>query len=198
MSARRAPPQWCGGWWLAAARRASPNFDERPPQSRIRIAVLHSISLPPGVYRGDAVERLFANTLDASAHPYYEALRGLRVSAHFFVRRDGTVLQFVSCDARAWHAGVSVWRGDERCNDYSVGIEIEGLEGRRFEPAQYRRVAELLRALAARYAIDEVVGHEHVAPGRKRDPGPGFDWDRLRRRLRGARSHVWPRAARVA
>ena len=147
------------------------------------LVVVHSISLPPGQYGGDGVERLFTNRLDPDAHPYYAALRGLRVSAHFFVRRDGRTLQFVSCDQRAWHAGVSAWHGRENCNDWSIGIELEGLEGGDFEPAQYRQLAVLLRALAGRYPIVEAVGHEHVAPGRKADPGPGFDWAGLRRIL---------------
>ena len=159
----------------------------------VSLAVLHSISLPPGEYGGDAVERLFTNRLDWDAHPYYQAIRGLRVSAHFLLRRDGRVLQFVSCDQRAWHAGASSWRGRENCNHYSIGIELEGLEGMRFEAAQYTQLARLLRALAARYPIDEVVGHEDVAPGRKFDPGAGFDWPLLRRRLRRTRPAL-PRA----
>lgn len=149
------------------------------------LAVLHSISLPPGRYGGDAVERLFTNTLDHAAHPYFEGLRDLRVSAHFFIRRDGRVLQFVSCDARAWHAGTSRWAGRDECNDFSVGIEIEGLEGEPFEAAQYLTLVRLLRAIARRYPIDAVVGHEHIAPGRKHDPGPGFDWRGLARALAG-------------
>jgi N-acetyl-anhydromuramoyl-L-alanine amidase len=151
----------------------------------VTLAVLHSISLPPGHYGGDAVERLFSNTLDHAAHPYFEGLHGLRVSAHFFVRRDGRVLQFVSCDARAWHAGPSRWAGRDDCNDFSLGIEIEGLEGEVFEAVQYTALARLLRAVARRYPIDAVVGHEHVAPGRKHDPGPGFDWRGLARALDG-------------
>lgn len=147
------------------------------------LVVVHSISLPPGEYGGDDVECLFTNRLDTSAHPFYAGLRGLHVSAHFFVRRDGRMVQFVSCDERAWHAGVSSWRGRENCNDWSVGIELEGLEGQTFEPGQYRQLAVLLRALAGRYPIEEAVGHEHVAPGRKRDPGCGFDWAALRRVL---------------
>lgn len=148
------------------------------------LAIVHSISLPPGDYSSDAVERLFTNRLDCDADPYYAALRGLHVSAHFFIRREGELIQFVSCDDRAWHAGASVWRGRENCNDWSIGVELEGLEGQTFEPAQYRQLARLLRALSARYSIDEVVGHEHVAPGRKADPGAGFDWLGLRRALR--------------
>jgi AmpD protein len=163
----------------------SPNFGARPPGERVTLAVLHSISLPPGRYGGDGVERLFTNTLDHAAHPYFEGLRGLRVSAHFFIRRDGRVLQFVSCDARAWHAGASCWAGRDECNDFSVGIEIEGLEGEPFEAAQYLTLVRLLRAIARRYPIDAVVGHEHIAPGRKHDPGPGFDWRGLARALAG-------------
>lgn len=148
------------------------------------LAVIHSISLPPGQYGGDAIDRLFLNRLDCAAHPYFESLRGLQVSAHFLVRRDGDMVQYVSCDDRAWHAGRSSWRGRDNCNDWSVGIELEGLEGECFEPVQYRQLARLLRALAGRYVLDEAVGHEHVAPGRKADPGPGFDWTLLRKVLR--------------
>lgn len=165
----------------------SPNFDDRPAGTEISLAVLHSISLPPGEYGGDAIEQLFTNRLDCDAHPYYDQLRGLRVSAHFLVRRDGARLQFVSCDQRAWHAGASSWRGRENCNHYSIGIEFEGLEGQGFEAAQYRSAAVLLRALARRYPLAEAVGHEDVAPGRKHDPGAGFDWALLRRCLRAAR-----------
>ena len=175
---------WQDGWWRAARAVPSPHFGPRPPGAGVDLVVLHSISLPPGEYGGDDVERLFTGRLDADAHPYYEGLRGLRVSAHFFLRRDGALLQFVSCDARAWHAGASSWRGRDHCNDYSVGIELEGLEGRRFEAVQYERLAHLLRALQRRHGAFDVAGHEHVAPGRKRDPGEGFDWGALRRRLR--------------
>jgi AmpD protein len=175
---------WSQGWWSGARWVASPNFGARPPGATVSLIVLHSISLPPGEYGGDAVERLFTNRLDADAHPAFAGLRGLQVSAHFFVRRDGEVVQFVSCDQRAWHAGVSSWRGRDNCNDYSVGIELEGLEGECFEPVQYERLAVLMRALQARHGRVEVAGHEHVAPGRKGDPGPGFDWHALRVRLR--------------
>jgi N-acetyl-anhydromuramoyl-L-alanine amidase len=138
---RRA--SWHGGWWRAARRVRSPNFDERAAGDAVTLAVVHSISLPPGCYGGDAVQRLFTNRLDLHADPYYAQLEGLRVSAHFFVRRDGTTIQFVSCDARAWHAGVSNWRGRERCNDWSVGIELEGLEGERFVPGTGASAARL-------------------------------------------------------
>ena len=145
----------------------------------VDLVVLHSISLPPGVYGGDAIERLFTNRLDWSAHPSFEAIRGLQVSAHFLLRRDGRALQFVSADQRAWHAGASTWRGRDNCNDFSIGIELEGLEGEAFEPAQYTALTGLLQALLRRYPLRAIAGHEHVAPGRKRDPGPGFDWRAL-------------------
>ena len=174
---------WRDGWWRHARACPSPNFGPRPAGAAVTLAVVHSISLPPGEYGGDAIERLFTNTLDCDAHPYYERLRGLEVSAHFVIRRDGELLQFVSADARAWHAGQSSWRGRGNCNDWSLGIELEGLEGERFETAQYARLATLLAALARRHPLAEVVGHEHVAPGRKHDPGPGFDWPRLARLL---------------
>lgn len=144
---------------------------------------MHSISLPPGSYGGDEVERFFANRLDHAAHPYFDGLRDVRVSAHFFIRRSGRALQFVSCDQRAWHAGLSSWAGRPQCNDFSIGVELEGLEGETFESAQYVSLARLLRSMARRYPIDAVVGHEHIAPGRKADPGAGFDWRSLRMRL---------------
>jgi AmpD protein len=175
---------WHEGWWSGAEAIASPNFGQRPAGATVSLVVLHSISLPPGQYGGDAVERLFTNTLDPQAHPAFADLRGLQVSAHFFLRRDGVLLQFVSCDQRAWHAGASSWRGRDNCNDYSIGIELEGLEGDHFEPVQYERLAKLLRVLQTRYGRFDVAGHEHVAPGRKCDPGPGFDWPGLIGRLR--------------
>jgi AmpD protein len=145
----------------------------------VSLAVIHSISLPPGAYGGDAIERLFTNRLDWDAHPYFERIRGLQVSSHFLLRRSGELQQFVSCDERAWHAGLSSWRGRAGCNDYSVGIELEGLEGEPFEAAQYDELVTLLRALEQRYGVTDVAGHEHVAPGRKQDPGAGFEWPRL-------------------
>jgi AmpD protein len=191
-------PRWRDGWWRPAHPCPSPNFGPRPAGAAVTLVVVHSISLPPGEYGGDAVERLFTNQLDHAVHPYYAGLRGLEVSAHFFVRRDGRTLQFVSCDQRAWHAGRSSWRGRENCNDWSIGIELEGLEGGSFEPAQYRRLAVLLRALAGRYPIEEAVGHEHVAPGRKSDPGSGFDWAELRRVLRRRRPRLpWGQGGRA-
>ena len=181
----RAPrAAWHDGWWNRARHCPSPNFGPRPSGTAIDLAIVHSISLPPGQYGGDEIERLFTNRLDWDAHPYFQAIRGLQVSSHFVIRRDGELLQFVSCDQRAWHAGRSSWLGRDECNDYSVGIELEGLEGETFEAAQYETLARTLRALRRRYPLRAVVGHEHVAPGRKIDPGPGFDWHSLQRLLR--------------
>ncbi len=171
------------GWHRHARAVPSPNFGPRPAHAHIDLLVLHSISLPPGQYGGPQVEQLFTNTLDCGAHPYFDALRGLQVSAHFFVRRTGELVQFVSCHDRAWHAGQSCWRGRSNCNDDSIGIELEGLEGDTFEPAQYATLATLCHALAQRYPLAHVAGHEHIAPGRKQDPGPGFDWAQLQRQL---------------
>lgn len=177
-------PVWLAGGWLEGARHSpSPNRGARPPGVPIELALVHSISLPPGRHGGDAIERLFTDRLDVDEHPYYAMLRGMRVSSHFLVRRDGGLLQFVGCDDRAWHAGTSRWRGRSNCNDFSVGIELEGLEGLLFEPAQYAVLTKLLYALATRYPIVGVAGHEHVAPGRKQDPGAGFDWAQLASRL---------------
>jgi AmpD protein len=177
------PGEWHDGWWRHARACPSPNFGPRPEGAAVELVVLHSISLPPGEYGGDAIERLFLNRLDWEAHPYFQQIRGAEVSAHFLVRRDGETVQYVSCDARAWHAGRSQWRGRDNCNDFSIGIELEGLEGNHFEPAQYAALLPLLRAVRAHYPVREVVGHEHVAPGRKLDPGPGFDWAALQRAL---------------
>ena len=174
---------WRGGWWRGAEPLPSPNFGPPPARAPIDLIVVHSISLPPGEFEGDFVQALFTNRLDWDAHPYFQQIRGLEVSAHFYVRRDGAAWQFVSCDDRAWHAGASSFCGRDNCNDYSVGIELEGLEGGHFEPAQYATLARLCTALAAHYPIEAVAGHEHIAPGRKQDPGPGFDWRRLQQFL---------------
>lgn len=176
---------WDGGWLRAARRLDTPNFGPRPAGACIDLLVVHSISLPPGHYGGEEVQQLFTNRLDWDAHPYFAQIRGLEVSAHFYIRRNGELWQFVSVDDRAWHAGVSQWRGRANCNDDSVGVELEGLEGERFEDAQYETLAQLARALSARYPIAHIAGHEHIAPGRKYDPGPGFDWARLARQLAG-------------
>jgi N-acetyl-anhydromuramoyl-L-alanine amidase len=186
MTTEAQPHGWRDGWLLQARAVPSPNFGPRPDGCAIDLVVLHSISLPPGQYGGPEIEQLFCNRLDWDAHPYFQAIRGLEVSSHFLIRRDGELLQFVSCDDRAWHAGRSHWRGRDNCNDDSIGIELEGLEGETFEPAQYQALTRLCQALAQRYPIAHLAGHEHVAPGRKNDPGPGFDWPQLMRRLR------WP------
>ncbi len=146
--------------------------------------VLHSISLPPGVYGGPEVEDFFLNRLDTQRNPALMGLAGVQVSAHFFIRRDGECVQFVSTHRRAWHAGASAFQGRSDCNNFSVGIELEGLEGLTFEPAQYRSLASLLRALRQDQPLRAITGHEHIAPGRKGDPGEGFDWRALKRRLR--------------
>lgn len=172
-------PEWAGGWYAGAGRAESPNHGPRPAQATIDLIVVHSISLPPGEFGGDGVRQLFTNTLDWDAHPYFQTIRGLEVSAHFFIDRQGQLTQFVDCDRRAWHAGVSSYRGRPQCNDDSIGIELEGLEGLAFEPSQYDTLSRLCHAIARRYPIGHVAGHEHIAPGRKNDPGNGFDWPLL-------------------
>lgn len=163
--------------WLSGVRRiASPNFDARPKGAVASLLVIHSISLPPDEFGGPAVRQLFTNTLDCTTHPYYEQLKGVRVSAHFLVGRDGSITQFVSCAGRAWHAGVSAWQGRERCNDFSIGIELEGCDSMHFELAQYAALSKLTRRLLRHYPIRDIVGHADIAPGRKTDPGPHFDW----------------------
>ena len=179
-------PLWDGGWYAFARRLDSPNFGPRPAGAQIDLLVVHSISLPPGHYGGDEVQRLFTNTLDWEADPYFKTIEGALVSSHFYVTRRGELWQFVSCDDRAWHAGASSWQGRANCNDYSVGIELEGLEGGPFEPAQYEALSSLCAAIAQRYPIGQVAGHEHIAPGRKGDPGAAFDWQQLRASL------AWP------
>lgn len=169
---------------LSGARQLpSPNVDERPSGEAVTLVVLHAISLPPEEFGGNAVEEFFTNCLDCNAHPYFEQLRELRVSSHLFIRRDGEVVQFAPLQARAWHAGVSRWRGRERCNDFSVGIELEGSDQQPFSDAQYQRLASCLAELVARLPIADIAGHADIAPGRKTDPGPHFDWSRLQREL---------------
>ena len=157
----------------------SPNQDQRPAGVEISLVVIHSISLPPGEFGGDAIERLFTNRLDPAAHPYFESIAHLRVSSHFLVRRDGALLRFVPVERRAWHAGASSWRGRSRCNDFSVGIELEGADEAPFEDAQYAALAALLAQLRAALPLRAIAGHSEIAPGRKTDPGPRFDWPRL-------------------
>jgi AmpD protein len=167
---------------LSGARHIpSPNFDERTPGLSIELVVIHNISLPPGEYGGNGVVELFTNCLDPEQHPYYREIYQLRVSSHFFIRRDGELIQFVSCLKRAWHAGASQWQGRERCNDFSIGIELEGDDHSPFEEAQYLVLAPLLEALRSAYPINEITGHSDIAPGRKTDPGPFFDWGRVKR-----------------
>jgi AmpD protein len=158
----------------------SPNCDERPPGTAIELLVVHAISLPPGEFGGPGIVELFTNQLDPAVHPYYAAIADQKVSAHFLIRRSGAVIQFVPCSSRAWHAGISRWRGRERCNDFSVGIELEGTDHVAFEDAQYEALAALTRALQQRYPVAGIVGHSDIAPERKTDPGPCFDWQRYR------------------
>jgi AmpD protein len=167
---------------LPKARQiSSPNFDERPAGVSIELIVIHNISLPPGEFGGNGVVELFTNRLDPEQHSYYRNIHQLRVSSHFFIRRDGELIQFVPCLKRAWHAGVSQWQARERCNDFSIGIELEGDDYSPFEEAQYVTLARLLDALKAAYPIADITGHSDIAPGRKTDPGPFFDWSRVNR-----------------
>ncbi len=167
--------------WLSGVRRiASPNSDARPPGTAIELLVIHNISLPPGEFGGEAVAQLFTNTLDTASHPYYAQIKGLRVSAHFLIRRDGAIIQFVPCGRRAWHAGASSWQGRSACNNFSIGIELEGSDHVPFSDRQYAALARLTRLLRRRYPIRAIVGHSDIAPGRKTDPGPCFDWPRCR------------------
>lgn len=160
----------------------SPNCDARPENTEINLIVIHSISLPPGQYGGDAIERFFQNRLDQTAHPYFEEINELKVSAHVLIKRSGEVIQFVPFHQRAWHAGGSSYRGRERCNDFSIGIELEGTDTDVFEQAQYQQLAKLIRQLQKTWPSigDNITGHSDIAPGRKTDPGSGFDWDRLK------------------
>lgn len=176
-------PTWAGGWLIEARRCPSPNANERPAGACVSLIVVHAISLPPDAFGGPHIEQLFCNSLDPSAHPYFATVAPLRVSAHFVLRRDGTLLQFVDVDRRAWHAGESAWQGRANCNDYSVGIELEGSESTPFTEAQYAQLARLCELLRQRYPIEAVAGHQHVAPGRKWDPGRQFDWTRLQAAL---------------
>ena len=157
----------------------SPNQDARPRGTEISLLVVHCISLPPGEFGGDAIERLFTNRLDSAAHPYFRTIAGLRVSAHFLIRRAGELVQFVPVGRRAWHAGVSSWRGRGRCNDFSVGVELEGTEDAVFTALQYRRLARLVGHLRTTLPLRDIAAHSDVAPGRKTDPGAHFDWPRL-------------------
>lgn len=165
----------------------SPNCDARPAGRAITLLVIHHISLPPGEFGGPGIVELFTNRLNPATHPYYASVAGMKVSAHFLIRRDGTLLQFVLCGERAWHAGESRWRGRKRCNDFSIGIELEGTDDVPFTAAQYRRLGRLTRALKARYRVRDIAGHSDIAPGRKSDPGPRFSWARYRSLLGAGR-----------
>ena len=167
------------GYINVAAQIASPNFDARP-EAEISMIVIHNISLPPNKYGGSGVMQLFTNVLNPDEHPYYAQIYTRKVSSHFFIRRNGELVQFVSCLQRAWHAGASLWQGRERCNDFSVGIELEGSDYEAFEAAQYQTLNKLIKVLKKTYAIQYTVGHSDIAPGRKTDPGPYFEWQKLK------------------
>ena len=168
------------GICLEANFIASPNVDARPMPDDISLIIIHNISLPPNQYGGNGVIELFTNKLNPNEHPYYAEIAHLKVSSHFFIRRDGQLIQFASCRDRAWHAGVSNWQGRERCNDFSVGIELEGSDSEAFEPPQYETLQALIVALKGLYPIEAITGHSDVAPDRKTDPGPYFDWIRIK------------------
>lgn len=177
---------WVDGWYRYARALPSANFNQRPAHAQVDLIVIHSICLPPHRYGGQAVQQLFTNTLQWSEDPYFESIRDLRVSAHFYIQRDGALWQFVNVFERAWHAGVSCYRGRTDCNDDSVGIELEGRPGDLFDDRQYETLACVCAALTDTHPIACVAGHEHIAAQRKTDPGPGFDWPRLQRSL------AWP------
>lgn len=165
------------GWCAGVDHLPSPNFDARPDGMAVDLLVIHNISLPPSDYGGPHIAELFTNCLDCDAHPYFDRLRGVRVSAHFLIRRDGQIIQFVPVTMRAWHAGLSHFNGRERCNDFSIGIELEGSDFEPFTDSQYRQLAKLTCSLQQAMPLADVAGHEHIAPGRKTDPGPFFEWD---------------------
>lgn len=182
-----------GGWLPQVRRVDSPHFSERPDGTQVDLLVIHNISLPPGELGGPWVEQLFCGRLDASAHPYFATIADNPVSAHLFIRRDGEAVQFVDLCKRAWHAGRSCWQGREECNDYAIGIELEGTDDMAFTDAQYLRLASLTSEIMRRFpaiTAERIVGHSDVAPGRKTDPGPAFDWVRYQRLLAQARSHA--------
>ena len=167
------------GFVESATQVASPNFDTRPDRCIIDLIVIHNISLPPNEYGGPGVMQLFTNQLNPNEHPYYAEIYTHKVSSHFFIRRDGELMQFVSCLQRAWHAGVSSWNSRERCNDFSVGIELEGSDYEAFTAAQYKTLKKLITSLKDSYPVQDIVGHSDIAPGRKTDPGPYFDWQKI-------------------
>jgi len=163
----------------------SPNHDPRPENTTIDLIVVHSISLPPGEYGGNAIEQFFQNSLDKNAHPYFEEIHAMQVSAHVLIKRCGEIIQFVPFHQRAWHAGQSNYQGRERCNDFSIGIELEGTDSDAFEDIQYQQLAQLVRTLQASYPAiaNNITGHSDISPGRKKDPGTGFNWSKLKHHL---------------
>ena len=163
--------------------RQSPHCDDRPEGEKVSLLVIHNIALPPGEYGGPWIDDLFMGKLDPAAHPYFEEIAGLRVSSHYVIRRDGSLTQYVPEEKRAWHAGASSWKGRERCNDFSIGIELEGSDDVPFAEPQYETLVALTRELFARHGTLDVAGHSDIAPDRKTDPGPWFDWGRFRRAL---------------
>lgn len=168
------------GWYSGCKHLASPNFNSRPVNTPVHIIVIHSISLPPGIYNNNYIEDFFQNQLDIDAHPYFKDIKALKVSAHFLIKRNGELIQFVSCIDRAWHAGESSYQGKENCNDFSIGIELEGDDETPFEDDQYIKLIELLGCLKKEYNIKDIVGHSDIAPSRKTDPGPLFDWKKIK------------------
>jgi N-acetyl-anhydromuramoyl-L-alanine amidase len=179
----RSTPIDPAGWLAGAVRRPSPNQDQRPPGTRIDLLVIHNISLPPGSFSGNWIDDLFLDRLDPLAHPYFRAIAGVRVSAHLLIRRDGQGIQYVPFERRAWHAGISQFRGRERCNDFSIGIELEGTDHIPYTDVQYERLADCTRRIMLRYpdiTEERIAGHDEIAPNRKTDPGPAFDWTRYR------------------
>jgi N-acetyl-anhydromuramoyl-L-alanine amidase len=171
-----------GAWLMEARRVLSPNYDDRPADGDIDLIVVHGISLPPGEYGGPWIDDLFTNRLDPGAHPYFAGIAGLQVSSHVLIRRDGETVQYVPFTRRAWHAGQSCYRGRSACNDFAIGIELEGDDDTPYEALQYERLAELITLLRRHFpaiGADAIVGHCDIAPGRKTDPGPAFDWQRL-------------------
>ncbi|MDD5033977.1 MAG: 1,6-anhydro-N-acetylmuramyl-L-alanine amidase AmpD [Methylococcaceae bacterium] len=174
------------GWIESVNRIISPNCDDRPETATISLIVIHCISLPPGDFGGEWIDRLFTNSLPADAHPYFGAIHQLKVSAHVLIRRDGEIVQYVPFHKRAWHAGISCYRGKEKCNDFSIGIELEGTETLSYTDAQYECLSDVIAALLEQYrglAPDAIASHSDIAPGRKTDPGESFDWARLHRLL---------------
>ncbi len=174
------------GWVDVARRVPSPNYNVRPRGVSLSLIVIHNISLPPGQYGGTCIERFFQNCLPSEEHPYFEEISELEVSSHFLIKRDGELVQFVSCDDRAWHAGASCYEGQENCNDFSIGIELEGQDDEQYEPEQYAKLKVLTQALMSAYPSlnsEQITGHSDIAPGRKTDPGPAFDWSRFREGL---------------